>query len=70
METEKIKKTTRELVLKMDRDEIMDFLIQCQSHFAIELPSGREKEIWNNGYYLLSNYWFRVQANNSAGSNG
>ena len=48
METEKIKKTTRELVLKMDRDEIMDFLIQCQSHFAIELPSGREKEIWNN----------------------
>lgn len=35
-------------ILKMDRDELIDFLIKNDTYIIPKLPSGREKEFFNN----------------------
>jgi hypothetical protein len=35
-------------ILKMDRDELIDFLIKNDTYLIPKLPTGREKEFFNN----------------------
>lgn len=35
-------------ILKMDRDELIDFLFKSDTYLIPKLPSGREKEFFNN----------------------
>lgn len=35
-------------ILKMDRDELIDFLIEKDTRIVPNLPTGREKEFFNN----------------------
>jgi hypothetical protein len=35
-------------ILKMNRDELIDFLIKNDTYIIPKLPTGREKEFFNN----------------------
>ena len=37
----------KEEILKMSRDELIDFLVEKWTEISIELPKGREKEFFN-----------------------
>lgn len=38
---------TKEKILQMSRDELVDFLVENWTDFVCQLPTGREKEFFN-----------------------
>jgi len=41
----------KDKILKMDRDQLIDFLIEHWTDFVKNLPTGREREFWKSEKY-------------------